>query len=76
MKTLKKIHLKGVSETLSERELKRVLGGYNNDDRCIDGSERSCWIITCNNGDTFTTACAEGVVLCYDVGGCAEPCNN
>ena len=27
MKTLKKIHLKGVSEILSEKELKNVLGG-------------------------------------------------
>ncbi|GHT19384.1 hypothetical protein AGMMS4957_03770 [Bacteroidia bacterium] len=28
MKTLKKINLKGISEFLSERELKNVMGGY------------------------------------------------
>jgi natural product precursor len=55
---MKKINLRGLSEVLSEKELKNVLGGSNGGGGSTSGY---CWMIECSDGwkkmcpDTFDT---------------------
>ncbi|MDR1501945.1 MAG: TIGR04149 family rSAM-modified RiPP [Prevotella sp.] len=45
---MKKINLKGISEVLSEKELKNVMGGSSG--HCLIGC-------TCPNGKTYQVSC-------------------
>ena len=48
MKVLKKFSLRNVSDKLSDKELKRVLGGYNLDN-CDDPAKFYCADCWCGN---------------------------
>jgi len=84
----KTISYSRVLEILSDAQLKNVLGGSGSGGSgsggngsggdgsgtvCTDGSNLACWDITCDNGDTYVTACSSGIALCED-GGCATRC--
>ena len=61
MKTLKKINLKGISETLSEKELKNVLGGGGDGEitcfKCGNGSASGYY----NNTQTSMSSALEAL---------------
>ena len=73
MKTLKKISLKGISETLSEKELKNVLGG---------GGDYSGYPGTCGWSGNGVTICgipkADALSLLNSHGGhwCCDSCGS
>jgi natural product precursor len=62
--SMKKINLKGISETLSEKELKNVMGGSDG-----DGSGGSGWITYVNTGNSccYKVYC-DGSVVSYQKG--------
>ena len=60
----KTISLRGISEILSEKDLKNVVGGSYGDDVIS-----SCCIITCNDGFEsrilWGPSCYNGYLVCY-----------
>lgn len=69
---MKKINLKSVSEFLSEKEMKNVMGGSG---ECANGSDRGCYVIRCVGGsEVYYTACLEGSMYCDYRGGTVTPC--
>jgi len=59
MKTLKKIQLKGVSETLSERELKNVTGGRGN----VDNIQYCCSLLCIGINNFLDPGALEGLQI-------------
>ena len=80
MKTLKKINLKSVSDTLVDREMKNIVGGYDGSEcknpgntkfqcECVDsvGVYVSCCPSRENAEASGKEWCASGVANCYQV---------
>ena len=59
MKTLKKINLRGLSEVLSEKELKNVMGGSDG-----GGGSHIYICYQCMNNETGS--CSKGDAQCWD----------
>jgi len=67
---MKKINLKGISEILSEKELKKVIGGGSG----YGCPEPGCFLITCDSdGSTYYVACPT-TIFCDGGIGCVSPC--
>ena len=67
---MKRINLKGLSEVLSEKELKNVLGGSSDDEKpcglyCFNGGEMSCGVDVCPS----SISAAEQLCLTEECGG-------
>ncbi|MCD8031424.1 MAG: bacteriocin [Bacteroides sp.] len=56
---MKKINLKGISETLSEKELKNVMGGSGSSNGCPTGQTKCI----CNGADK---GCVSSLQACWN----------